>query len=141
MTVAEIMSIEVTCCRPETTLAEAARLMQDHDCGSLPVVQGEGRELVGIITDRDIVCRAIAHHRSLDEPVSEFMSTQLTTVHAAQSAEECEELMQDLALRRIPVVDQNGCCCGMVSLADVARVRDDHSIAMVTRGVSRPYLA
>lgn len=138
MQVQEIMTADPACCPPRTTLQDAARLMSDCDCGEIPVVDERCRP-IGVVTDRDIACRAVA--QGLDPkrtPVSEVMSSPVVTARRDTSLEECCARMEENQIRRIPVVDENGICCGMVSQADIARSAPVHEIAEVIREVSRP---
>src|SRR3546814_14046191 len=93
--------------------------MVGNDCGEIPVVD-EGGQLVGVITDRDIACRCVAEGKSADTPVEEVMSSSLVTVIPDARVDECCKKMEDNQVRRLPVVDDQGTCCGIVSQADLA---------------------
>jgi len=112
------MTEQVSFVGPGSNLVEAAQLMQKHDIGSIPVC--EGQNVVGIVTDRDIVVRNIAHgkdpHTTL---VSEVMTSQVKTVEAEMSLDQAAELMSDSQIRRLPVMD-HGRLVGMISLGDLA---------------------
>jgi CBS domain-containing protein len=75
---------------------------------------------MGIITDRDIVVRAIAEGRGIDTPVSEAMSEGVIRVNEDDSMEEAAEIMSDYQIRRLPVVDSDGKLVGIVSIGDFA---------------------
>lgn len=120
MRVSEIMSTEPTCCTPETTAQEASRLMTEQDCGCLPVVDSDDR-LVGVITDRDIACRCVAEGKDPSTPVGEIMTTDAQCCSADDDVAEATATMADTQVRRVPVVDGQGCCVGMVAQADIAR--------------------
>ena len=123
MQIKEIMTDNPACCTPNSKLEEAARLMVDFNCGEIPVVDDFATAMpVGVITDRDIVCRSIGKGMNpLDMTVSDCMSTPLVSVMPDHSLEEVYELLEQNQIRRVPVVDAAGKCVGIVSLADIAR--------------------
>lgn len=137
MQVREIMSENPACCGPDASVRDAARLMVEHDCGEIPVVDGQ-RTPVGVITDRDIACRAVAEGRDGNTPVREVMSTPAVTVSPDTSVEDCCRVMEENQIRRVPVVDGNGGCCGMVAQADVALQAGEQMAGGVVRDVSQP---
>lgn len=133
------MSRTVTSCTPEFPLQEAARLMAEHDCGAIPVTQNSTGKLVGLVTDRDIACRAVAHGRHPQQtPVRACMSTATATVQPDLDVETCGQIMEKQQVRRVPVVDQTGKCCGIVAQADIAQRAPEHEVAEVVRDISRP---
>lgn len=140
MQVKEIMSEKIACCTRNTNLQEAARMMVEHDCGALPVVESErNHKPVGVITDRDIVCRAVAEGKNpLEMTVADCMTDSCITVSPDSTLEECCQILEQHQIRRVPVVDQKGECCGVVSQADIARQAPEHETAEVLREVSRP---
>lgn len=123
MRVDQIMARPAQCCRPDDTLARAAQLMWDHDCGCLPVAQGNGVErVVGVITDRDICMSALFQGKPLGQlRVSDAMSKQVEVCRPADSLASAEETMRRARIRRLPVVEKNGALVGMISLADLAQ--------------------
>jgi len=137
MQVREIMTADPACCAPDTALKDAARLMADQDCGELPVVDDRGRP-VGVVTDRDIACRGVAQGKGAEAPVREVMSSPVVTVTPETSLEDCCRTLEENQIRRVPVVDRSGACCGMVSQADIARHAPERETAQVVRDVSRP---
>lgn len=137
MQVREIMTEKPACCAPDTPIRDAARLMVENDCGEVPVTD-EGGKLVGVVTDRDITCRAVAQGKSLDTPVSEIMSTPVVTVNPDTSVEDCCATLEENQIRRAPVVDESGSCCGIVAQADIARNAPEDETARVVRDVSQP---
>jgi len=143
MQIREIMSGDPICCTRETGLPEVARMMAEHDCGAIPVVESrEDRRPVGVITDRDITCRAVAMRRNpLEMTAGDCMTPAAITVRPEASLEECERLMEAKQIRRMVVVDERGGCCGMVAQADIARKASEHDLAEVVREVSRPMSA
>jgi CBS domain-containing protein len=134
------MCFNPACCTPETSLREAAQMMEQCDCGAIPVVAAQDRKRpVGVITDRDIVCRAVAEGKDLSHTrVEDCMSTPLATIHPDSSIEDCCEAMERAKIRRMLVIDEDGELCGIVAQADVAlRLQPDWA-AEVVREVSRP---
>lgn len=137
MQVREIMTENPGCCAAEATLQDAAKLMADHDCGEIPVVD-EQRHPIGVLTDRDIACRAVAQGKGAETPVREVMSNPVVTVTPATSLEDCCKTLEENQIRRAPVVDESGACCGMISQADIAQNAPEHETAQLVRDVSRP---
>ena len=123
MRVEQIMARSVQSCRQEDSLARAAQLMWDHDCGCLPVSGGDGgARVVGVITDRDICMSALFQGSPLGElRVSEAMSKQLQVCGPRDSLAAAEKKLREARIRRLPVVDDEGVLVGMISLADLAQ--------------------
>ncbi|MBI2822021.1 MAG: CBS domain-containing protein [Acidobacteria bacterium] len=143
MQVKEVMTASPACCTPTTSLRDVARMMVEHDCGCIPVIEGDGRQkLVGVVTDRDICCRTVAEGKNpLELTARDCMSKQCVTVTPETDIDECCDLMERSQVRRIPVVDANGICCGIVSQADVALHVSEKKAAEVVREVSQPVTA
>lgn len=122
MKVAEIMERHPTCCTEDDNLVDVARMMKEHDCGAIPVVEDQATLIpVGIITDRDIVVRALAADLDpMGTKVEECMTRSLVTVQADEDVEECVRLMEQHQLRRILVVDERGAVTGIVVQAQIA---------------------
>ncbi|MDC7808587.1 MAG: CBS domain-containing protein [Sphingobium sp. 66-54] len=131
----DVMTPEPACCSPADSVKDAAVLMVDNDCGEIPVVDQSG-QLVGVVTDRDIACRCVAQGKSADTPVEEVMSSSLVTVSPDASIDECCKKMEDNQIRRLPVVDDQGKCCGIVSQADIALHVDKRETGDLVRKVS-----
>lgn len=140
MQVKDVMTTDPACCVSETALQEVAQMMVDHDCGEIPVVVNNQTKLpIGVITDRDIVCRAVAKGLNpLDLTVAECMSTPCVTVTPDMSVKECSRILEENKIRRVPVVDAAGCCCGIVALADIALHAKKSVAAEVVKEVSEP---
>jgi CBS domain-containing protein len=140
MRVEEVMTKAPACCGPDTSLQEVARLMVECDCGEIPVVDDpQSRRPIGVITDRDIVCRTIAEGRNpLELTALDCMTAEVVTVATGKSVDECCDLMEQHQIRRIPVVDAQGGCCGIVSQADIARRVSEQAAGEVVRDVSKP---
>jgi len=134
----DIMTESPACCGPDTPLPEVARMMVEHDCGEIPVVD-VGKKPVGVVTDRDITCRTVAEGKNpLELTAKDCMSSPVVTVTPETSVDDCCKTMEDNQVRRVPVVDESGACCGMVSQADVAQRGSKDDTADVVRDVSRP---
>lgn len=118
MKIRDIMTTDVTTVELDTTLEEIATIMRHEDVGAVPVVDDD--ELVGIVTDRDIVVRCIAEGRDPSEACAEDVLTGgLVTVEPGQDVNQAAELMARNQIRRLPVV-HDGQLIGMVSLGDIA---------------------
>src|SRR4051812_35587586 len=122
--VMDIMTANPVCCTAETSLEDVAQMMRDADCGEIPVIDSERtRTPIGVVTDRDIVCRAVAQGKDVRSmSVQDCMTTPCVTVTPEQSVEQCVKLLEGSMIRRVPVVDSAGVCCGIVAQADLARV-------------------
>jgi CBS domain-containing protein len=138
--VKDIMTVDPACCTPDTSLWEVARLMVEHDCGEIPVVRGNGAmKPVGVITDRDIVCRAVAQQRNpLEMTAGECMTEGCVTIAQDAGLDACCELLEEKQIRRMLVVDGTGALCGIVAQADIARSASGRKTAEVVREVSQP---
>jgi CBS domain-containing protein len=133
----EIMTGSVLTTTGEMSLHDAAQMMKDGDIGVLPVVERETEKLVGIITDRDIVVRAVAAGRGADATVSEAMTTELFTAKPDDFAFEAIRTMGERQVRRIPIVDEAGVLQGIVSMADIAlEMEDEREIAETLEEIS-----
>ena len=131
----EIMTSNVQTANRTTTLREIAALMRDGDVGVMPVV--ENGRLVGIVTDRDIVVRAIAEGKNIDTPVGDVMTTEIYSVKPDDFAFEAIRLMGDRQVRRIPVVSETGELAGIIAMADVAlEMEDEREIAETLEEIS-----
>jgi len=137
MQVREIMTADPACCAPEATLREVAAQMAQNDCGEIPVVD-ELRRPLGVVTDRDIACRGIARGLSAEAPIQEVMSRPVVTVTPETDIRDCCSRMAEGQIRRMPVVDETGACCGMVAQADIADSGPEDGVARLVRNVSQP---
>jgi CBS domain-containing protein len=140
MQVKDIMTPAPACCTADVALTEVARMLRDHDCGALPVLETNGDyKLVGIITDRDMVVRGLADGSDpLHLTAGDCMSMVLATVTPETSVEDCGKRMEEHHVRRVPVVDDKGECCGIVALADLARHAPPTQTGKIVRQVSQP---
>jgi CBS domain-containing protein len=118
----QIMTENPETVTPETTLAEVSRIMRDLDVGILPVVAGgedDGR-LLGVITDRDIVVRALADGRDGSATVSGYMTTNIESVGRNDTVHDVLNVMKRVLVRRVPVTDDEGRLVGIIAQADLA---------------------
>jgi CBS domain-containing protein len=124
----EIMTSNVQTATREMTLQEIARLMRDGDMGAMPIV--ENGKLVGIVTDRDIVVRAIAEGKNSDAQSATCDDDRNFSVKPDDFAFEAIRLMGDRQVRRVPVVSETGELAGIIAMADVAlEMEDEREIA------------
>lgn len=139
MQVKDIMTRDLACCTPDTNLQEVARLMVECDCGGIPVVQNrQSMKPVGVVTDRDICIRTVAEGKNpLEMTAGDCMSGPSITVTPETSLEDCCQVMEKNQIRRVPVVDERGACCGIVAQADIAKHAPKQDTAEVVREVSR----
>jgi CBS domain-containing protein len=138
MNVSEIMSADFASCTPATTLRDVAVMMVERDCGEIPVCDELGKP-VGVVTDRDIVCRVVAKGRNpLEANAADCMSSVVITTTPETLVDDCARLMEQYQVRRLPVVDQDGSCCGMIAQSDLARKGPRETAAEVVQKVSEP---
>lgn len=140
MFVRELMTNEVVCCTPWDTARAAASLMKKYGVGAIPVVSDLSDPLLeGIVTDRDLCCGVVADAENADAiEVRELMTSVPVSCEPEYTLEECEELMQENQVRRIPVVDKRGRCVGMVSQADVVLRAPAVEVAKTMKEISKP---
>lgn len=140
MKVKDVMSENVTCCSPDARLPEVARAMIECDCGEIPVVDDKERmRPIGVVTDRDIVVRAVAAEQDTRElNAGECMTSPCVTTTPETSLDACMRLMEEHQIRRVPVVDDRGSCCGIVAQADIARYASKRETGRVVNEVSKP---
>lgn len=138
MKVSEIMTTNPACCTPDTNLQEIAKMMLDNDCGAIPVCEDANHKRpIGVITDRDITVRAVAKgDNPLNMTAKSIMTKNVVTITRESAVEDCLNLMEEHRVRRIPVVDDNGECCGMVAQADIAAHTNDQNTAEVVEKIS-----
>jgi CBS domain-containing protein len=134
--VRDVMTASPTACRRSTPIREVARMMAEQDVGALPVAEGD--ELVGMITDRDLVVRVLAEDRDpATTEVGEIASRKdLVTVEQSQDLDVALQLMARHQVRRLPVVD-HGRLVGIVAQADVARTQPPEETGSVVEDISR----
>jgi len=141
MKVHSVMTSNPACCTPSTPLREVARMMQQNDCGEIPVVESidSGRPL-GVVTDRDIVIRTLANGRNpMELAAGDCMSSPAVTVTEDASLSDAVDLMESRQLRRVLVVDDEGCISGIVAQADIALHGRDKVTGETVERISRKH--
>ncbi|MEV4639109.1 CBS domain-containing protein [Actinoplanes sp. NPDC049548] len=134
-TARDIMTPDVTCVGEKESLAEAARRMADLGVGSLPIC-GEDNRLKGMLTDRDIVVKALAKNRNPgDCTAGEFGQGKPVTIGADDDAAEILRTMSEHKVRRLPVIDGHQ-LVGIVAVADVARALPDRPVGDLIDAIS-----
>ena len=118
MHISDVMSNNVTIADPKQSIQDAAKTMAELDAGSLPV--GEGEQLVGMITDRDIAIRAVASGMSLDTTIDKIMTNEVKYCFEDDELEQIAANMAENKLRRLPVVNKQKRLVGIVSLGDIS---------------------
>lgn len=134
--VSEVMTRDVRTIGPQETIREAATKMADADVGSLPV--GEDDRLVGMITDRDIVLRAVADGRDPATLVREVMTQQIKYCFDDENIDAVARNMAELGVRRLPVVNRDKRLVGMLALSNIARCGHTGTTNAFLDGVATP---
>jgi CBS domain-containing protein len=117
MNIRDVMTHNPRTVSPQDSIQNAARIMRDEDTGVVPVV--DNGKPVGVITDRDIVVRAVAEGGQLNRPVRDIVTNELVAATPDMSLSEATELMSAHQVRRLPVVENNR-LVGIVSIGDIA---------------------
>ena len=116
----DVMTQDPACCLPGTTLDQVAKMMVENNCGEIPIVDSSNRP-IGVVTDRDIVCRVVAEGKNPTAyPAETCMTTPVVTVRGSASIDDVIATMETHQIRRVPVVDDDGACIGIVAQADIA---------------------
>jgi CBS domain-containing protein len=139
MRVAEVMSRGVDLLPPDATVQEAATRMAEDDVGA--VLVGEGNALAGVLTDRDILVRAVVQGRDTTcLPVREIMSSRVYTCREADTLEAAFHEMRERQVRRLPVLDAGGALTGVVTMSDLGkRERDPRRASEALREIAEPH--
>ena len=133
----EVMTGRPRAVAPDTPLSEAAQLMESEDVGALPVVEGDS--VTGMVTDRDIVVRAVAKGKDpRGMPVREVSTRDVVAVHPDEDLSEALKLMASHQVRRLAVVDDDNRLVGVVSQADVAQEAKEKQVGEMVEEISRP---
>jgi CBS domain-containing protein len=140
MLVKDLMTSAVVWCMPWDTAQRAATLMKARGVGAIAVVADLSDPLLeGIVTDRDLCCGVVAAGKNADAvQVVDLMTRIPVTCGPEDTLEECEELMQEGQVRRIPVVNNRGRCIGIVSQADIALHAPASQVASTVKEISKP---
>lgn len=133
----DVMTMNPACCTPTTTLDEVAKMMVHNDCGEIPVVDNSDQP-IGVITDRDIVCRVVAEGKNpIGYTAEQFMTQPVVTVTVDTPLPEVVKTMEKHQIRRVLVVDEQGSCAGIIAQADLAWMDGEAEVAELVREVSR----
>jgi CBS domain-containing protein len=136
MKIAEAMTRDVRVANPDQTIREAAQMMAELDAGALPV--GEHDRLVGMITDRDIAIRAVAHGKAPETRIRDVMTDDVKYCFEDDEVEEVARNMADVQVRRLPVVNRDKRLVGIVAIADIAATEDVEVVGEAVSGISEP---
>lgn len=136
-TVTDVMTRNVRTLSPSSTIADAAMAMEELDVGVIPVCEGD--KLLGMVTDRDIVVRAVAQGLGGDTPLSKVMSTD---IRSARESDDLDTVLADMAasqIRRLPVLDGEERLIGIVSIGDIAlKGQDEEDVGQSLGEISAP---
>jgi CBS domain-containing protein len=136
-TLKEVMSTGVCCLSPESSLSEVAAKMKELDVGSIPICEND--RLVGMVTDRDIVTKALVDEETMGTKAREVMTSPIVYCFEDQDVGEAARIMEIKQIRRLVVLDRNKKLVGIVSLGDLSvRSGNEELIQEVTEDVSRP---
>jgi len=130
------MSNKVKIANPSQSIRDAARMMEEMDCGCLPV--GENDRLVGMITDRDIALRAVAAGKSSKTAIREIMTSDVKYCFEDQDLDEVTQNMAAIKVRRLPVLNHDKRLVGILSLGDIALTEAADSTASALSAISEP---
>ena|SRR5438067_1346069 len=139
----DIMTSNPTCASVTDSAERVARVMQDTDCGSLPVVDGAGK-IVGVVTDRDLAIRGIANGLGPDTAVAKLMTLFPFSCAPDEDVQAVQKIMAERKVRRVPIVDESQHCVGIIAQADLARAATkrasvtDREVAVVVERISSP---
>ena len=138
--VSDVMTAGPVCVTPDTPVSVVAEVMESDNIGSVPVVEND--LLKGMITDRDIVIRAIAKGKDpRGMPVREIYSNEVIAVTPDDKLKDVVSIMADKQIRRIPVVDKEQHLVGVISQADIALEGDDKAVGEMVEEISKPAAA
>lgn len=136
-TLKNIMTKDLTTVDGQATIREVAQKMKTDDIGNVLVMDGD--KLTGIVTDRDIVVRAVADGQDTGSPVSSFVTKDVFTMPCSTDIKDAAKAMADKQLRRLPVTDSDtGKVAGIVSLADLSNRTDGNADQKALEGISKP---
>ena len=133
----DVMTPDPACCAPNTTLDDVAKLMVQQNCGEIPVIDTTD-QLIGVVTDRDIVCRVVAEGKNPIAYTAETcMSDPVISVRDDTPLEDVVATMEKHQIRRVPVVNAKDICVGIISQADISWTGEPRDVAELVREVSR----
>jgi CBS domain-containing protein len=133
----DVMTPDPACCSPHTSIDQVAKMMIQNNCGEIPIVDAANRP-IGVVTDRDIVCRIVAEGKNpLGYTAEQAMTAPVVALGADVSIDDVIATMEDWQIRRVIVVDEEGACAGIIAQADVAASGAARKTAELVREVSR----
>ena len=133
----DVMTEHPATCGVDTPLGDVAKLMVQHNCGEIPVLDESG-DLVGVVTDRDIVCRVVASRKNpLECTAAIAMTSPVLAVKTDTPLTEVLGVMERHMIRRIPVLDEHDRCVGIIGQADLAWAARGTDVVKLLRDVSR----
>ncbi len=136
-TVTDVMTRNVRTLAPTSTIAEAAKAMDELNVGVIPVCEGD--KLLGMVTDRDIVVRAVAQGLGGDTPLAKVMSTDLRSARESDDLDTVLANMASSQIRRLPVLDRAERLIGIVSIGDIAvKGQDEKDVGQSLGEISAP---
>ena len=136
MRINEIMSRDVEVARLQDTIQDVARKMRDIDTGAIPVCDGD--KVRGVVTDRDIVIRAVCEARSFETPVTDVMTADVEYCYEDDDITAAADKMAELQVRRLIVLDHDQRLVGIVSLGDIAQQGKDKTTGQALEEISEP---
>ena len=137
MKVRDVMTPSPATCEPTTPLRLVAQLMADHECAAIPIARSG--ELVGIVTDRDIACRAVPLFDEIaDLPAARIMTTPVLTIAPDATVTEAIELMEENSLHHLPVIAKDGRVLGIIAQSDLGRRMTNREFGELARQTSVP---
>lgn len=139
MKVRDAMTTDPVCCLTSDSAQKVAGILRKQNVGSIPVVTDhDSRKLVGIITDRDLCCSVVADGlNSQSTPIEKFISLNPAVCREGESLDNCQQLMRERQVRRIPIVDGDGRVIGIVAQADLALKDTPENVAKTVAEVSK----
>jgi CBS domain-containing protein len=133
----DVMTPDPACCSPHTSIDQVAKMMIQNNCGEIPIVDASNRP-IGVVTDRDIVCRIVAEGKNpLGYTAEQAMTAPVVALGPDVSIDDVIATMEDRRIRRVLVVDEEGACAGIIAQADVAVSGAARKTAELVREVSR----
>src|SRR5262249_15794384 len=132
----QVMHKGVDWVSPDTPISEIARLMRDHDIGAIPI--GEDDRLIGMVTDRDIVCKGLTQDafNASRTTAREVMTPHIHCCREDDDLAKAVQHMEELKIRRLPVINKNKRMVGMLSLGDISQAASGDLLSHCVKGVS-----
>lgn len=138
MKVNNVMHQGVEVCSPDCLITDVAKLMRKHDVGAIPI--GEDGDLLGMVTDRDITCRAVAESQDLsDLKASDIMSENIVFCTENEEVEDAIRIMEDKQVRRLPVMSEDNQMVGILCLGDISHALSHELSGELVEAVATPH--